>query len=127
VDHVGVKAPGRPIKKTFLPLHRSAMFTAVGMPSVHGPSCNTPEICSPTLAILARAICSEEDECDLDIFFCSSRISFFEENKFFPAILIDDDENLLRTLIAHVKFEARPILDVAIIIAVAGSAVLDDR
>ena len=37
-------APGRPIKKTFLPLHRSAMSTGVGMPSIHGPSCNTPLI-----------------------------------------------------------------------------------
>ena len=68
-------APGRPIKKIFLPLHRSAMSTGVGMPSIHGPSCNTPLILSPTLAPIARVV-------KLNDLFCWKPLVFFDEKKF---------------------------------------------
>ena len=75
-----IHSPGRPIKKTFLPLHRSAMSTGVGMPSIHGPICNTPLILSPTLAPIARVVKLNDLE---DVLFClNEKVVGRREEKF---------------------------------------------
>ena len=75
-----INSPGRPIKKTFLPLHRSAMSTGVGMPSIHGPTCNTPLILSPTLAPIARVVKLNDLE---DVLFClNEKVVGRREEKF---------------------------------------------
>ena len=75
-----IHSPGRPIKKTFLPLHSSAMSTGVGMPSIHGPICNTPLILSPTLAPIARVVKLNDLE---DVLFClNEKVVGRREEKF---------------------------------------------
>ena len=57
------------------------MSTGVGMPSIHGPTCNTPLILSPTLAPIARVVKLNDHE---DVLFCLNEKVFVgrREEKF---------------------------------------------
>ena len=57
------------------------MSTGVGMPSIHGPTCNTPLILSPTLAPIARVVKLNDLE---DVLFCLNEKVFVgrREEKF---------------------------------------------
>ena len=56
------------------------MSTGVGMPSIHGPTCNTPLILSPTLAPIARVVKLNDLE---DVLFClNEKVVGRREEKF---------------------------------------------
>ena len=56
------------------------MSTGVGMPSIHGPICNTPLILSPTLAPIARVVKLNDLE---DVLFClNEKVVGRREEKF---------------------------------------------
>ena len=56
------------------------MSTGVGMPSIHGPTCNTPLILSPTLAPIARVVKLNDLE---DVLFClNEKVVGCREKKF---------------------------------------------
>ena len=69
------------------------MSTGVGMPSIQGPSCNTPLIWSPTLAPIARVVKLNDLE---DVLFClNEKVVGRREEKFlffvaaFPKVVGD--------------------------------------